>query len=124
MNIGGIVGGIVGALVLIAILLAIFYIWLPRRQKAKAQVEQEAQNPVVSTKRGGGRVELLGTEKGIPMVSVEGKEEGKVEMDGTGMGRYGLRPEELDAEGRFVGELHGDGRELVPGVELAESEVR
>jgi hypothetical protein len=79
-------------------------------------------------RRGGGRAELYGKEKGIPIVSVvagEVNEERKVEIDGAGtdIGKYGLRPEELDAEGRFVGELHGDGREVVPG-ELAGSEVR
>ncbi len=68
-------------------------------------------------------------EKRVPHVTVEGgdvvaKDEGKVEMDGSGMGRYGLRAEELDSEGRFVGELQGDGREVIPGVELEGSRVR
>jgi hypothetical protein len=41
--------------------------------------------------------------------------------DGSGArGRYGLRPEEPDSEGRYVGELHRDGRQ---GVELQGSEV-
>jgi hypothetical protein len=45
-------------------------------------------------------------------------------MDGRGVqaARYGLRPEELDSEGRYVGELHGDGRQF-GGVELQGSEV-
>jgi hypothetical protein len=132
VNIAGIVGGIVGALVLIAIPLAIFYIWLPRRQKAKARKEAELQGQVGSTfipkRTGGGRAELQGeeTEKGVAVedVGVVEAEKGKVEMDARGMARYGLRPEELDSEGRFVGELHGDGREVVPGVELEGSEVR
>jgi hypothetical protein len=28
-----------------------------------------------------------------------------------GEGRYGLQPEELDANGNYFGELHGDGRQ-------------
>jgi len=48
-----------------------------------------------------------------------------VEIDGSGtQGRYGLRAEELDNEGRYVGELHGDGRQSGGGVELPGSEVR
>jgi hypothetical protein len=34
-----------------------------------------------------------------------------------GEGRHGLRPEELDANGRYTGELHGDGRHFT-GAEL------
>jgi hypothetical protein len=29
-----------------------------------------------------------------------------------GEGRHGLRPEELDANGQYIGELHGDGRQF------------
>jgi hypothetical protein len=124
-------------LVLIAILLAIFFIWLPRRQKRRAIAEAERKGQVGSTftpKRiGGGRAELQGTETAIPMVDVVGTEveegprdrvESGVEIDSRGVQetRYGLRPEELDSEGRFVGELHGDGRQF-GGVELQGSEV-
>jgi len=35
----------------------------------------------------------------------------------------GCGPEELDSEGRYVGELHGDGRQFIE-VELQGSEVR
>ena len=48
----------------------------------------------------------------------------KVEVDRQAVeARYGLRPEELDAEGRYVGELHGDGRQ-VQGIELQATKVR
>jgi hypothetical protein len=138
-------------LVLIAILLAIFLIWLPRHQKKKAGIQGESGPvggagstfvPAAAVKKGGGRAELQGgeaeKEKGaeVGVGEKEVKEEvvspvspqgGKVEIDGRGVdgqgeGRYGLRPEELDSEGRYVGELHGDGRQF-GGVELEGSEV-
>jgi len=38
--------------------------------------------------------------------------------------KYGLRPDELDASGRYVGELHGDGRHLTDAeVELPGSDT-
>jgi hypothetical protein len=46
---------------------------------------------------------------------VDGEGLGVRELGGEGM--YGLRPEELDSEGRYVGELHGDGRQY-GGIEL------
>ena len=90
------------------------FIWLPRRQKKKERNEREAgvgsmfvPPPLVAAVKGGGRADLHGAEKGIPMVNVEeGKEivqevkepvsggGGGVEMDGKGTlaTRYGLRP--------------------------------
>ena len=69
-------------------------------------------------------------EKGnvISEVSPVSPESGKVEVEmdaqGLGQGRYGLRPEELDSQGRYVGELHGDGRQFGGGgVELEGSGV-
>ncbi|KAE8452937.1 hypothetical protein EG329_012124 [Mollisiaceae sp. DMI_Dod_QoI] len=95
----------------------------------------------VPVRRGPGRAELsekggvsLGEKEVIPDVKEKeeglGRKEG-VEVDGTGLAvgelggesRYGLRPEELDSEGRYVGELHGDGRQF-GGAELEGSEVR
>jgi hypothetical protein len=149
-NVAGIVGGVLGAIVLIAILLAVFLWWLPRRQKRKAQFYPATQPAMqgaegstfvpsgaaaaVVRKPVGGRAELpekmvgAGT-VGEKEVIVDTKKEPfenvvdrGVEIDGRGaQGRYGLRPEELDSEGRYVGELHGDGRH---GVELQGSEVR
>jgi hypothetical protein len=99
----------------------------------------------VGTKKGGGRAELpdamigkgvgaggiggeMEKEKGnvISEISPVSPERGEVEMDAQGQGRYGLRPEELDGEGRYVGELHGDGRQFGGGgggVELEGSGV-
>jgi hypothetical protein len=99
-------------------------------------------------KKGGGRAELPDEMKGAGAGGIGGEMEkenvvsevspvspdGKVEMDGRGegqglgqglgQGRYGLRPEELDGEGRYVGELHGDGRQFGGGgVELEGSGV-
>ena len=82
-------------------------------------------------RKGGGRAELAGAEREVEeeKVVVGEKVEDKVvdrgwEIDGRGVeGRYGLRPEELDSEGRYVGELHGDGRQQFEGVELQGSEV-
>jgi hypothetical protein len=38
--------------------------------------------------------------------------------------RFGLRPDELDANGRYIGELHGDGRHLSDAeVELPGSDM-
>jgi hypothetical protein len=37
-------------------------------------------------------------------------------------GRYRLRHEELDGQGRYVGELHGDERQI-EGIELQGTEV-
>jgi hypothetical protein len=124
-------------------LLAVVFIWLPRRQKKK---EREAANANVggtfvpppapgAAVKGQGRAEL--PEKGIPLVGVDAKEvveerkeqviggAGGVEMDGRAIAatKYGLRPEELDEQGRYVGELHGDGRQVFGG-ELQGSEVR
>jgi hypothetical protein len=134
VNIGAIVGGIIGALVLIAALLVVGFIWFNRRQKAKEKKKMEAgAGSTFVPMKGPGRAEL--PEKGIPLVGVDAKEVvqevrepisggGGVEMDGRGVqaARYGLRPEELDSEGRYVGELHGDGRQF-GGVELQGSEV-
>jgi hypothetical protein len=131
-NIGAIVGGIVGALVLIAALVVLF-IWL-HRQKAKEKKKMEAgEGSTFVPTKGPGRAEL--PEKGIPFVGVGEKEVaqeaeepvnggGGVEIGGREVqaARYGLRPEELDSEGRYVGELHGDGRQF-GGVELQGSEV-
>jgi hypothetical protein len=90
-----------------------------------------------AVKKGGGRAELPDEGKGEGVVGEKEKidvvsevvspvspESAKVEMDGQGQGqgRYGLRPEELDSEGRYVGELHGDGRQF-GGVELEGSGV-
>lgn len=74
-------------------------------------------------KKGGGRAELPDEGKAtggggagekekvgvmsevVSPVSPVSPASGKVEMDG-------LRPEELDSEGRYLGELHGDGRQF------------
>jgi len=83
---------------------------------------------------GGGGVVEMEKEKGnvVSEVSPVSPESGKVEVEmdgrgrgeGQGQGRYGLRPEELDGEGRYVGELHGDGRQFGGGgVELEGSGV-
>jgi hypothetical protein len=101
----------------------------------------------VGAKKGPGRAELpdemigkgggvglgmgeMEKENVISEVSPVSPESGKVEMDGRGeglgqgQGRYGLRPEELDGDGRYVGELHGDGRQFGGGgVELEGSGV-
>lgn len=89
----------------------------------------------VGGRKGGGRAELPDEGKGLggeaekekvnvmsEVVSPVSPQSGKVEMDAQGQGRYGLRPEELDSEGRYVGELHGDGRQF-GGVELEGSGV-
>jgi hypothetical protein len=97
-------------------------------------------------KAGGGRAELpgkggvgVGEKEVIAQVketemvgegNLVGQREG-VEVDGGGLGvrelggegRYGLRAEELDSEGRYVGELHGDGRQY-GGVALEGRGVR
>ena len=79
-------------------------------------------------RRGPGRAELpekVGAEAVVGQKEVipDEKKEAIVEMPGVhGEGRYGLRPEELDSEGRYVGELHGDGRQ--GGFELEGTEVR
>jgi hypothetical protein len=98
---------------------------------------------VPKTTKGSGRAELGGVGKAaglgekVVVEEVKVGEEGFVvgdagvwgreEMEGRGVerreGRYGLRPEELDSEGRYVGELHGDGRQVVPGFELQGSET-
>jgi hypothetical protein len=58
----------------------------------------------------GGRAELM--EKGNePHVSVAPVAAPNV-TELQGEGRHGLRPEELDANGNYIGELHGDGRQL------------
>jgi hypothetical protein len=55
--------------------------------------------------------------------STESKPENVAQADSTqltevqGEGRDGLRPEELDANGQYVGDLHGDGRHST-GAEL------
>lgn len=57
----------------------------------------------------GGRAEL--TEKqSEPVVSVTPAASPNV-TELHGEGRYGLRPDELDANGNYIGELHGDGRQ-------------
>jgi hypothetical protein len=146
VNVAGIVGGVLGALVLIAVMLGAFLVWLPRRQKKKAllvqqQVSTQPQTPgepastfvpgaaAVGVRKGGGGV--VGEKEIIEDVEKEGKVgtdltvDRAVEIDGSGtQGRYGLRAEELDSEGRYVGELHGDGRQFGGGVELPGSEVR
>ena len=117
----------------------------PKAEGAEGSTFVPTAAPV---RRGVGRAELpekggagVGEKEIIPDVKekengvlgggdVVGQREG-VEVDGTGLGvggpggesRYGLRPEELDSEGRYVGELHGDGRQF-GGVELEGREVR
>lgn len=65
---------------------------------------------VIPKGTGGGRAEL--DDKGIdPIVNVKPTDPTRsVEIQGEG--RHGLRPEELDASGRYIGELHGDGRHI------------
>jgi len=63
----------------------------------------------------GGRAELMEKEN-EPVVEVTpASAPNGTELQGEG--RYGLRHEELDADGRYVGELHGDGRQFT-GSEL------
>jgi hypothetical protein len=57
----------------------------------------------------GGRAELL-EKQSEPVVSVTPAAAPNV-TELYGEGRYGLRPEELDANGNYIGELHGDGRQ-------------
>jgi hypothetical protein len=79
-----------------------------------------------------GEKEIMGEEQrhgvGRDNLAMSAGEKG-VEIDGRGVqaqggggGRYGLRPEELDSQGRYVGELHGDGRQG-RGFELQGTEV-
>lgn len=75
-------------------------------------------------RRGPGRAELpekVGAEAVIGQKEVI-PDEKKERHEVYGEGRYGLRPEELDSEGRYVGELHGDGRQ--GGFELEGTEVQ
>jgi hypothetical protein len=63
----------------------------------------------------GGRAELMEKEN-EPVVEVTpASAPNGAELQSEG--RYGLRREELDADGRYVGELHGDGRQFT-GSEL------
>ncbi|KAN0090034.1 hypothetical protein V8E51_018613 [Hyaloscypha variabilis] len=112
----------------------------PKGPGAEGSTFVPAATPV---RRGPGRAELpekggvgVGDMEVIPDVKEKEKadvveQRDGVEVDGTGLGarelggegRYGLRPEELDSEGRYVGELHGDGRQF-GGFELEGQEVR
>lgn len=57
----------------------------------------------------GGRAELM-EKQSDPVVSVTpATAPNLTELNGEG--RYGLRPDELDANGNYIGELHGDGRQ-------------
>jgi hypothetical protein len=57
----------------------------------------------------GGRAELLEKQR-EPLVSVTPAAAPNV-TELQGVSRYGLRPDELDANGNYIGELHGDGRQ-------------
>jgi hypothetical protein len=63
----------------------------------------------------GGRAELMEKEN-EPFVNVAPVGTPNV-TELQGEGRHGLRPEELDANGQYIGELHGDGRQFT-GSEL------
>jgi hypothetical protein len=56
----------------------------------------------------GGRAELM-EKQSEPVVSAAPAGTPTV-TELHGQGRYGLRPDELDANGNYVEELHGDGR--------------
>jgi hypothetical protein len=121
VNIGAIVGGVVGGLALIAVIMIIVFVLLPRWTKRQEDQGQERAAPI--SKSGGGRAELQGEEK-TPAVTTQdmGFNQEQMVEDVTkpdlspeeidGAPKYGLRSEELDAEGRYVGELHGDGRQV------------
>jgi hypothetical protein len=138
---------VLGGLFFLGVLGAIFVV-LVRRKKmseisvcggnapSKLRVDPQATfvPPVMGAGlgKGGGRAELGGDGKGGVVgrdnLDMSAREKG-VEIDGRGVqaqrggeGRYGLRPEELDGQGRYVGELHGDGRQG-GGFELQGSEV-
>jgi hypothetical protein len=143
---GTIVGGVLGGLLFLGALGAICVVCIGRMERtrhrggnlsSKLRVDPQATfippPPTgVGVGKGGGRAELGGDGKG----GVVGREnldmnagERGVEIDGRGVqaqgggdGRYGLRSEELDSQGRYVGELHGDGRQG-GGFELQGTEV-
>lgn len=72
--------------------------------------------PVAASKPRPGRAEL-DSKDGGPTVNVAQTDSTKP-PELYGNARHGLRPKELDASGRYVGELHGDGRHATGGVEL------
>lgn len=76
----------------------------------------------------GGRAELgdPNTQTLTPSVEVDANEQYIREVEaneantpaGVPAGKHGLRPEEVDGTGRYVGELHGDGRQGAGHAEL------
>lgn len=81
----------------------------PKEEDHKEAVPVSAEEPPivvdkpVSKPPAGGRAELdeaTGRSANVQHTGVESPPP-----------RYGLRPEELDAEGRYIGELHADGRQ-------------
>ncbi|KAH8787221.1 hypothetical protein BGZ57DRAFT_880171 [Hyaloscypha finlandica] len=131
---GAIVGGVIGGLLFLGALGAICVVCIRRMKRkkmsggnppSKLRVDPQATFVPLAMGaglgKGGGRAELGGDGKGGVVgrdnLDMSAREKG-VEMDGRGVqaqrggeGRYGLRPEELDGQGRYVGELHGDGRQ-------------
>jgi hypothetical protein len=150
--VGGVLGALILIAVLLGAFLV--WLPRRQKKKAllvQQQVSTQPQTPgepgstfvrgaaAVGVRKAGGRAELpekggggvIGEKEIIEDVEKEGKVgadpavDRAVEIDGSGtQGRYGLRAEELDSEGRYVGELHGDGRQFGGGVELPGSEVR
>ena len=124
-----IVGGVVGGLAGLALLIGALYILIRRRQKNSGQVQYqgvaaveqpERKNvPLVSSMStgkttaaalkpaGGGREELRNTYNSSMVDGALAGSGRPTELQTEG--RYGLRPEELDEQGRYMGELQGDG---------------
>jgi hypothetical protein len=141
---GAIVGGVLGGLLFLGALGVICVVCIGRMERtrhrgnlsSKLRVDPQATFVPPPTDVGvgncGGRAELGGDGKGGVLgrenLDMSAGEKG-VEIDGRGVraqgggdGRCGLRSEGLDSQGRYVGELHGDGRQG-GGFELQGTEV-
>jgi hypothetical protein len=137
-----------GAIFIIALVVGVWFCSRRGNSQSKARTDAEIPGSIfvpsgsvpplasAGVKKAFGRAELGGEKGGVvevvsPIsaqdgVSPVGGEEVRRGPGRAGLeGRYGLRPEELDSEGRYVGELHGDGRQghYGGGVELEGSEV-
>ena len=123
INIGAIIGGVLGGLALVAIILLLIIILQRQRpRKPEGAALSSTMNPQaappgttgIQARPGYGKVELENTDMEIiPTAMTEGVQANEKQM-GTveRMSGYGLHTGELDANGRYVGELHGDGRNL------------
>ena len=138
---GPIVGGVVGGVVGLLLLIGIIYILL-RRNRHKSGQGQGQEAAVIPQTTQGPEKEITPTFSPVKPESAsaalfKSPVHGRAEPDGKenepivnvmqadstqltevhGEGRNELRPEELDANGRYTGELHGDGRNFT-GAEL------